>query len=239
MAKKSKIAQKRKSIQWDKYAKSDWRPLGGSSRRYALKKHPKLEISREQFDKHYGTLKEFGSFRKKAAKRKGTLAQAIAPARGRKSARKATPAQQEVAFANLERKRKESATDKHIAKERHRKVKPLESVSLKYWKRGKAIARFRVPFSQQGIEHAREVGQRSGIVWSYYVVVLFITSSDLIKSYAIFGARSIKMRFTKSDFNKALKLMKQKGYSDNIIGVDIVFKLNAESQKRNGIENPR
>ena len=209
--------------------------------RYALRGRPSVEISREAFDKHYGSLQQFGSFKRKAARSKGTLAQATRPARGRKSTRKASPAEQEQAFNRLEQRRKEQRIESDVAKKRKRKIQLPKRITLSMWGWRKSVLKIECPLEYEALESLRKLAQASKIVWSYWVNLEFVDENGDDKEFAIFGARHISQRILKGELNEAIRSFKKSNgsYRGELVGCTIAFKLTSEAQKRNGIDNPR
>lgn len=222
-------------IPWGKHEREDWRRVPGAQRRYALKSNPDITISRRQFDEHYGAVRAFGTYEKKA-KHKATEPEALLrPARGRTSARKLTPTEKEVELGRRRVAAKESATMKRIERERSKQHKHPRTIDLRTFKKGKIHRTIELPVSFDAVENTRAAAAKSRIVFGYYVGVNMIDlRSGQRISFAAFGLRDIHMAFKPSDFDKLIKKAQEKTYAELVsLWIHLTLK-SAVATDRNG-----
>lgn len=221
-------------IPWGKYDRNDWVRVPGALRRYALRSNPSITISRRQFDEHYGAASAYGTYEKKA-KAKSTEREALLrPARGRKSARKLSPEQQEVELNRRKVAAKESAIDKRVQRERNKAHKYPTRIDLRSFKKGSIYRVIELPVSHSAIESVRAAASKSRIVFGYYVGANMIDdrSGERI-SFAQFGLRDVHMAYTERDFQTLMDKAKEKSYAQ-LVSTWIHLKLKEDIAIKNG-----
>lgn len=223
-------------IPWTKYDRSDWRRVPGASRRYANVLNPNVTISRRQFDEHYGSAAEFGTYERKAKKNATSETQLLRPARGRTSALKIAP---ELKNAELNKRKvikAESAHDKKVARLQSRHDRIPSSISLRNFGNKKAIRKFRTPVSREAIESIRAAGEKSRIVFGYWVGLEIVSERDnRILTPTCFAQRDIREPFTEADFLKALQMAQVKNYA-TLTGMWIALHLTRAASIKNGVK---
>ncbi len=199
-------------IDWRAWERSDWRRVPGGSRRYR-NVHTGVEISRRQFDEHYGSAAAFRTYERKAAHKAAELEAPLRPARGRKSARKLIgKAREEEILA-----RREAALQKRIAEittRKHlRRPRTLTNISGSNFKRGSIGRHFELPVDYVAIESFRQQVKSWGHAFGYFVGVNFIdTRSGETGSFSGFKLRSISKPFTIDDMRSLIAEAEEKDY---------------------------
>lgn len=204
-------------IPWGKYEREDWLRVPGGSRRYALRSNPDITISRRQFDEHYGAVRAYGTYEKKAKHKAREPEALLRPARGRTSARKLSPAEKEIELGRRRVSAKEAATVKRIDRERGKAHKYPRSIDLRTFKKGKIHRTIELPVSLEAVETVRAAAAKSRIVFGYYVGanMIDLRSGERI-SFAAFGLRDVHMAFTRRDFDELMKKVEEKTYAELI-----------------------
>lgn len=221
-------------IPWGKYDASDWVRIPGAQRRYRNVSNPSIEISRRQYDEHYGAVAKYGTYEKKARAKSHEAEALLRPARGRSSARKLTPAEREVEANRRKVAAQESKQQRLIDKLVSKKTRNPQTISLRNFKRGTQIRKFRTEVSQQAIEQLRQAAAKSRIVFGYWVGLELVSERDgQIKTPSLFTQRDINMPFTMQDFRKALAKAAELSYA-TLTGMWIAFHLKRDAAKRNG-----
>ncbi len=221
-------------VAWGKYSRSDWERVPGGSRRYRLRGKPSVEISRRQYDEHYGSAAAFGTYERKAKKSAGTREQLLRPARGRTSARKLTPEQQEKELGRRRVTQAEAKQQKLIRKQQSKRPRLPTKITLRNFPKGKQIRRFRTDIDHGEIEGLRKAGAASRIVLGYWVGLELVSERDgKVIHISAFTMRDIKMSFTENDFNRALDLASQKTYAV-LTGMFIAMHLTKAAAIKNG-----
>lgn len=221
-------------IAWGKYSRSDWERVPGGSRRYRLRSNPSIEISRRQFDEHYGSAAAYGTYERKAKKSAGTREQLLRPARGRTSARRLSPEQQEIELGRRRVAQAESKQQKLIRKQQNKSVRLPKSITLRNFPHGTQIRRFRTNISHEEIETLRVAGQKSRVILGYWVGLEMVSERDgKLIHIALFGMRDKKLSFTEDDFKHALDIAAQRSYAV-LTGMWIAFHLTKAAAIKNG-----
>lgn len=221
-------------IPWGKYDATDWVRIPGPQRRYRNIRNPSIEISRRQFDEHYGAASKFGTYEKKARAKAQEPEALLRPARGRTSGRKLTPAQKEVELGRRKVSREEAKQQKLIDKLSSKQTRSPKTITLRNFRKGTQIRRFRIGVDPQEIEALRQAGAKSRIVFGYWVGLEMVSERDgQIKTLSLFSQRDINMPFTERDFRKALEKAAEKNYA-TLTGMWIAMHLTMAAAKKNG-----
>ena len=232
-------------IPWGKYDRSDWErvPKGApgyskTARTFRLKQHPDVITSRRQYDEHYGSAAVHGTYERKTKRNAGDI-QLIRPARGRTSALKLTPAEQQAEINRRKTVKAETAQQKLANKLRGKTNRNPKSITLRTFKTGTQIRRFRTGISHEAIESLRVAGERSRIVFGYWVGLELVSERDgEIKTPSLFTQRDIREPFTELDFQKALAVAAQKSYAI-LTGMWIAMHLKRDAAIRNKARVPQ
>lgn len=228
-------------VAWGKYSRSDWErvPKGqpgysATARTFRLKSDHGVIIPRRQYDKHYGSAAAFGTYERKAKKAAGTREQLLRPARGRKSALKLTPEEQEKEIGRRKVAQAEAKQQKLIRKQQSKRVRLPKSITLRNFPHGTQIRRFRTNISHEEIETLRIAGQNSRVILGYWVGLEMVSERDgKVIHIALFGMRDKKLSFTEDDFKHALDVAGQRSYAV-LTGMWIAFHLTKPAAIKNG-----
>ena len=221
-------------IPWGKYDRADWVRVPGGARRYASVQNPGVTISRRQFDEHYGSAAFHGTYEKKARVNAKEPQQLLRPARGRKSALKLTPAQKEAELARRRVIKQETQQEKLVRKLETKKIRTPQKITLRNFKSGHVIRKIRTGVDQEEIERLRYEGQKSKIIFGYWVGLEMVSERDgQMKSVSLFTQRDIKLPFTDEDMDAAIDVASNKSYAE-LTGMFIAFHLNKAGAIRNG-----
>lgn len=201
-------------LNWSKYDRSDFERIPGS-RNYRLKSGG-TEISRRQFDQHYGRLQgtTIERARDDARERIGA-AQLLRPARGRKSGRKLSFDEREVEIARRQESAQAKRVKKKISTESARKSRLPKNLKKSHFKNDWIMRGYNLPLDQKAIDDARAMAQKSGIVFSYLVGVNLVdirTGDERTMTYSA-GAILISDRFTMADFEQMMDAAYEKDYA--------------------------
>lgn len=215
-------------IPWGVFQKSDWVRIPG--RKF---KNPEtgIEISRRQYDKHYGALVPYGSYEKKAAVKKSEPGSILRPARGRKNATKLTGAARENELSLRKLRATEAAASKRIAKERGRAFVRPKKITVANFKAGKISRTIELPVEYEPIEETRAAANASRVVFGYVVGANLInenTGED--RTYTQFALRHISMRYSKADFAELLDELEEIEYA-TVVSLFIKLSLKMEVAK--------
>jgi hypothetical protein len=222
------------AIPWGKYERSDWVRVPGGARNYALRSNPKITISRRQYDQHYGPVLFHGTYEKKARVNAQSPLQLLRPARGRKSALKLAPAEKEKEIGKRRVIKQETEQQKLINKLQSQKVIVPKTVSLRNFKKGKQIRKFRTNVDWQEIESIRKAGEKSRIIFGYWVGLEMVSERDgQRKDVSLFTQRDIHWPFTEDDLDTAMDMAEQKTYA-NLTGMWIALHLTRAAAIKNG-----
>lgn len=225
-----------RAVAWSKYDRADWKRLPGKGRYYYNVNNPNAVITRRQFDEHYGAAAEFGSYERKAKKNSTKEEQLLRPARGRKSALKIAP---ELKNAELNKRKvikAETAHDRKVQRLQAKHDRIPKSISLRNFGNKKAIRKFRTPVSREAIETIRAAGERSRIVFGYWVGLEIVSERDnRVLTPTCFAQRDIREPFTEEDFLKALQMANVKNYA-TLTGMWIALHLTRAASIKNGVK---
>jgi hypothetical protein len=211
----------------------------GPGRYFRLKQQPSVVITRRQFDQHYGSAAAHGTFERKAKRNAGNVQQLLRPARGRTSALKLTPAEQQVEINRRKTVKAETAQQKLANKLRAKTNRNPKSITLRTFKTGTQIRRFRTGIDHEAIESLRAAGERSRIVFGYWVGLELVSERDgEVKTPSLFTQRDIREPFTELDFQKALAAAAQKSYAI-LTGMWIAMHLKRDAAIRNKARVPQ
>lgn len=224
-------------IPWGKYDRADWERVPGGARRYRLKQRHDITISRRQYDEHYGSAVQYGTYERKAKSQAGPK-QLLKPARGRTSALKLTPAEQEAEANRRKVAKQEAKTEKLANKELGRKTKPLKSINLKNFHKGHRWRKFRTGVSREEIEHIRALGQKSCIIFGYLVGLVIISDRDgQIKTPICFDkTEDIRTEFSDELYQKCLDRFINYTQYAQLVGMFIGLVLNKKASIKNGVK---
>lgn len=231
-------------IPWGKYDRADWEriPKGqpgysSTARTYRLKQNHKIQTSRRQFDKHYGSAVQYGTYERKAKSQAGPK-QLLKPARGRTSALKLTPAEQEVEIGRRRVAKQETAQQRKVTALRSKSNRLPQTITLRNFAKGKQIRKFRTGVNRDEIENIRIAAEKSRLVFGYWVGLELISERDSqIKTPTLFSQRDIKMSFSESDFREALAKAQQLSYA-TLTGMWIALHLTRAAAIKHGARKP-
>lgn len=234
-----------KNLVWGKYDKSDFQPVpkgeaghSKSARRYRLKINHKIIIARRQYDEHYGSAAQAGTYERKAQKFAGTEDQLLRPARGRKSARKLSPEEKIKEINERRLSQAETRIRKKVSSLQSKHFRIPSSITLRNFGKRKQIRKWRTEISEDQIEHMRQLGQQSRIVLSYWVGLEIVSERDgRVLSPTLFMARDIKLPFTDEDMITALDKASTKQYAI-LTGMWIAMHLTKAAAIKHGARKP-
>jgi hypothetical protein len=226
-------------IPWGKYEREDWLRVPGGARRFALRSNPAIQISRRQYDEHYGSARVYGTYERKAKSKSAEPEQILRPARGRSSALKKTPAEKVVEANRRRVARGEAQREKLIAKLTHQKVSTNKTISLKNFPKGTQIRKFATAVAHAPIEALRFAGEKSRVVFGYWVGLTMVSERDnQRKDVSLFTQRDIKWAFSEADFQKAIEKAQEKSYA-TLVGMWIAMHLTRAAAIKNGAKVPK
>lgn len=220
-------------IPWGKYDRTEWERIPGGARRYRLKQRHDITISRRQYDEHYGSAVQYGTYERKAKSQAGPK-QLLKPARGRTSALKLTPAEQEAELGRRRVVKQETAQQRKVAALRSKSNRLPQNITLRNFAKGKQIRKFRTGINRDEIENIRIAAEKSHLIFGYWVGLELVSERDgQIKTPSLFFQRDIKMSFTERDFREALAKAQQLSYA-TLTGMWIALHLTRAAAIKHG-----
>lgn len=213
--------------------RDNWQRVPGASRRY-INKQTGETISRHEYDRRFGSLREFSTYRAKAAQSKRVNPEAVLrPAKGRK---KATHLKGEARRAEVEarqRAAREAEAERKIQKQWHRHFTVPSKIDLRNFRRGKLGRNIELPIKYAPVEQVRQAAQKSGVVFAYMVGANLITDQGEERTISFFTSRHISMRFTPEDYSDGIEKALRITYA-KLVSLFIHLSLKIEiARKRN------
>jgi hypothetical protein len=188
------------AIDWGRYQRGDWRMQSGKSKRY-INRQTGEEISRRQFDQHYGSAAAYGTIDKRAKYNAAQGKNLLRPARGRSSALKLTEAEKIVERSKRKVQKAEKLADKKINSEINKKRHALKRITLSNFKTGKISRNIELPVEYDAIVETIRSARDSKIVFGYFVGANLITDMGEDRTFTATRLRSISMGFTREEFD--------------------------------------
>ncbi len=200
------------TIHWRDWARGDWKRAPGKARNYVNTKTG-AQISRRQYDEHYGSAAAFRTYERKAAHKAAESEAPLRPARGRKSALKLPQKERERIALERREAVAQKKIDKAINRSQARKPRTPKSLTSKNFPTKRLGRAFELPIEYAEIEGFRQKAAAWGNARGYFVGANFIdTRTGDTGSFAMSQLRSMRKAFSEVDFDNLLRAIAAKDY---------------------------